>query len=200
MLRKIFIALLLLLALEAALLVGLFQWIGVWSIPVLIVANAAVVPFAGKWLFKKALMAPFKLKGAVLRGATATVSSVEPAPAPPRDADDESAPGPRDHFYLDVTVVPQQTAGPFRSWDPNELVLVRPDAKPEPDDDEVGSVEEVRFWDGAAWVEELPDDYAGDQRVRLLVSVAPGTRRAKFRYYFELFGDVTFPTAAAAAR
>ena len=79
-------------------------------------------------------------------------------------------------------------------------ILVRPGAEEIPDDedeDEVGSVGEVLVWDGASFAEDDPGKYEGERRLRLHVAVVPGTRRARFRYYFEVFGEVELPASSS---
>lgn len=207
MLRKLLVVLLLLLAAQVALTVALYQAIGWWALVAVAALNVVAGPLLVKRALKALFMMPFKAKGAVLRGASAVVHSVEPAAAPVReegdedDEDDEEEPeGARDYFYVDVTVAPRPAEGPFSHWEPGELVLVRPGAKAIPDDEddgEVGSVGEVLVWDGESFAEDDPGKYQGEQRLRLHVAVVPGTRRAQFRYYFEIFGDVELPATTS---
>ena len=204
MLKKLLIGLIVIAAAQLALAILLYRWMGWWAIPILLVINIVTGPFITKRALKALFLMPFKMKGAALAGATAVVNSVEPAPEPARrdedDDDEDDDEGPREHYYVDVTIAPKASqGGGFSHWEPGELVLVRPGAKAIPgddDEDEVGSVRELLVWSGT---EFGPDDdykYEGERRLRLHVAVVPGTREARFRYYFEIFGDVRFPSAA----
>ena len=189
-----------LLTVGAVAVVKLFGW---WSVPIL-VAGLAGLAWAGKVLAGKAFMAaikmPFKAKGAVLRGATATVNSVLPGEPPPRspddeDDDEEGVPhGERRYYWLDVAVTPLAPTGKFTMWEPGDLVLVAPTAKPDDvDDEESYGVSTVEVWEEDRFVPDEGYKYEGERRLRLLVGVPPAWRAARFRYYFELFGDVRFP-------
>jgi hypothetical protein len=164
---------------------------------------------AGKWLigrlFVRLLSAPFKLKGAVLRGASIDVHSVEPAQAPPAASDDDVPAGPRRYLRVELTVTPSAgMEGPFQLWEPGELRLVKEESRFDreyagADEDDQVSIRAVeiqhkgRFQDDEGW--KLP----GPQRLRLLLAVSPGVERLKFRYYFEEFGRVQLPPETATA-
>lgn len=198
MLAKLLIALLLISIVQLALAIGLFMWIGWWALPVLIAINALTGPFLAKRALKALFMMPFRMKGAALAGASATVHAVEAAHAPPPEDEDgaeEEPHGPREYYYVDVTIAPGPSKGGFTYWEPGELVLVRPGAKSIPDDDadEVGILHGLQVWQDGAFVEDEGYKYEGMQRLKLHVGVEPGTREARFRYYFEIFGDVVFP-------
>jgi len=176
-----------------------------WGLVLALVAGIV----AGKWLIARLLArlltAPFKLKGAVLRGASIEVHSAEPAQAPPAAPGEDVSAGPRRYVRVELTVTPAAgVESPFQTWEPGELRLVKEDARFDPDDPEadedhqvsIRSVEiqhECRFQHDDGW--KLP----GPQRLRLLLAVSPGIDRLKFRYYFEEFGRVELPPEPAAA-
>lgn len=171
---------------------------------------AAGLGLGGKWLVSRAirrlLTAPFKLKGAVLRGATAQVHSVIPAAAPvPGQNDDETSLSGREHYLLEVSITPAAPAeGPFQLWEPGDLRLVHPDHRLNPDaaeadeDDDHCSIRKVEIEQEGQFLTDDGWKLPGPQRLRLLLAVKPGTPRLKFRYYFENFGEVNLPAAPAA--
>lgn len=196
----------------AIVLVLLWKTVGWLTIPI-----ALVMLIAAAWgikiligrLIMKLFEAPFRLKGAVLRDARTTVHEVK-----------RLAAGPQFHEYqIDLTIQPNaEAATPFRSWNPHEIELVPfgtkpgppPDSKDDDEDEERNSavkkpwqVAKVEFWYKGQFVDKLPGE-DGDQenappldeneplnRVRLLACVPPDHKRVAFRYYFEVFGDVS---------
>ena len=229
---KFLLAIVLVLLFVAGAIAGLlaaFGWPGLLGLIV-------VIP-AALWAFKvllahqctRLVTTPFRMKGAVLRGAEATVHTVTPAPPPSVDiytdteeslADTDivdtleadeiaaereeyvsqhlAADARRAWYYVDVTirpVPPSPDAKGFLSWDPMDLTLTHPDAKPESiedGDDDLCVIPEVQIQRDGQW-EQLDDNCAGDQRIRLHVGVEPGHRQLRFRYYFEIFGTLTLP-------
>jgi hypothetical protein len=176
--------------------------LGWWAL--LVIPAVISLPFllAGGWILRQALAIPFRAKGAVLRGATATVHSLEPAPAPgpggEADGEDfEDDPGtPGRWLSLLATVEPREDgSGPFRLWEPAALRLADPDSDPmEGDGEEDGA--DVRRVEVEVDGTFRPDEglkYGGTLRVRLLLRVPPGERRLAFRYYLETFGSVRIP-------
>lgn len=163
---------------------------------------------AGK-LLMRAIATPFIAKGAVLKNAKVQVHAVTPALSPVREKsenisaeewaeinEEEDHEGPRDHFYLDVTITPHPAGGSFKLWEPGGLGLVSEDTKSgdiEGEVNEVGSVEVVEVWQDNSWSPDEGSKYAGPQRLKLHISVQPGTKIFKFRYYFETFGRVRLP-------
>lgn len=197
--RSIFFVCLVLGAVAVA-AIRLLPW---WGLAALLAGAVLSVLVLIKWGLPRLLKAPFRAKGAVLRGATVRVHSVERAEAPaaaPDDEDEATAGEPREHYRVDVTVTPRPPTGAFSLWAPSELVLVGPDARAEePEADETAG--EVRAVDVEQEGRFEPDGgmkYGGPQRLRLLVAVPPEQRRLRFRYYFEVFGDVALPAPAAA--
>jgi hypothetical protein len=198
---------LLLLLIAFILAVRFLPW---WGVLLFVAALVLGVRWVGGWLLKSLLLAPFRMKGAVLRGAIAQVHAVEPAEAPPEPAMDEAVVRdgdgdgaltvavPREYYRIDVTIVPRPTAGPFLFWEPGELLLVPSDSRarePEPDASTPDEVEV--FHEGQFGPDEM-GKYPGEQRLRLRFGLSRGgPRRLKFRYYFETFGAVLLPGATA---
>lgn len=207
MLKKLLVAVILLVVLECVATVLLFQAIGWLAIPAVLAANLVLLFVLKKLigrLITKAFTAPFKAKGAVLRGATAEIHSVTPASAPVRREDDDEDPaaeaGSLVHYLIDVTVTPVPNDGPFQHWEPGDIRLVLPTAKPDDTDgdDDDGVIHAVRIWQDGAFVDDEGMKFPGPQRLELHVGVAPTVREVRFRYYFELFGTVRFPSFNAA--
>ena len=169
----------------------------------LILVGWLVVPA----LLAKAFKAPFKMKGAALRGARIDVHGVRPAEAPARATDDqededeapEAAIQDRRYYRLDIMVTPPPPHGEsaFTHWEPGELVLVPPTQDPEAAlEDESCEVFDVRIYDGTAFVEDEDCKYEGPRRIELLVGVPPNERELALQYYFERLGRITFPEAS----
>lgn len=211
MLKKLLVAVILLVVLECVATVLLYQAIGWLAIPAVLAANLVLLFILKKVigrLITKAFTAPFKAKGAVLRGATAEIHSVTPASAPLRRKDDEdddedsaSEAGPLVHYLIDVTVTPAASDGPFQMWEPCSIQLALSTAKADDTDgdDEAGEIHAVRIWQDDAFVDDEGMKFPGPQRLELHVGVAPAIREVRFRYYFELFGTVRFPSSTSAA-
>ncbi|HVF09765.1 MAG TPA: hypothetical protein VNA16_03135 [Abditibacteriaceae bacterium] len=156
-------------------------------------------------VLKRLFLSPFLAKGAVLHDAEVRVRSITPAAAPPREVYGDATDlepgaaieaGPRDWYALDVTITPQESNGDFTLWKPGELVLVSPTAKANDPDDEgstLGAVHAVEVWHEGRWQPDDPGKYEGPQRLKLLAWVQPGAHRLRFRYYFEIFGDLEIP-------
>jgi len=180
-----------------------------------LVGLAVVIVFSAKyvvkWVFYRLFMMPFKAKGTVLHEATAVVLSLEPSavPVPPQverlehkdlsDADEEEFPPPpdeppRDYYRLEVTITPKPKVGGFQHWEPGELLLVLPDTKPMTGaDDNACSIEGLEIKENGRFITDEGFKPAGEQTLRLLIGVQPGTRRLVFQYYFEKFGEVVLP-------
>jgi len=163
-------------------------------------------------LFRRFLPGMFEAKSAVLRGARARVHAVTPAPEPKGEFDDEFADGFASPFadadgdaieptpgvwrYVDVTIeVPERGSNQdsaMTMWDPGELMIVEPRARPgkaanlDGFDDHLGGVHSVDVMQGGNWVALDGDKLLGTQRVRLHVDVRPGADLFKLRYYFEI--------------
>jgi hypothetical protein len=171
-----------------------------------------VAKFAGKYLLKKLTVLPFKMKGAVLRGATAQVHSITavappPAPAPGETAadtepDPDEAAAPRCFYQLDVTITPKQPTGKFTLWEPGDLSLMRPESGVGVDDETDDGSCTIRALEVEEEGQFKPNEgmkYPGPQRLRMTLGVAQGVTALKFRYYFEAFGEVRLPAPVAKA-
>ena len=130
--------------------------------------------------------APFRMKGAVLRGATLTVHSVTRSEPPPIYGPDQGGEGalqedeaadpaaveaerePRDYYWIDATITPTALPGAFRLWEPGEILFVPPDAK-EGDvetEEESGHIEGLEVFQDGAFVKDEGFKFEGPQRVR----------------------------------
>lgn len=186
--------------------VAAYKWFGVWGVVGLIAIGVFGLGLI-KWLLGRMLMnlftAPFKAKGAVLNSAAVQVHDVVSAPAPvfddEDDLDDLDDPDRLHWYHVDVTITPQtrdSRGQGFTMWEPGELMLAGPDAAADAideDEDEICYVHDVAVWQGDAFRLDDEGKYEGPQRIRMHVGIKSGTERLKFRYYFELFGDVAIP-------
>ena len=179
--------------------VAAVKLLGWWAVPLLF-AGLIGLAWGAKKLAGRALEAafkmPFKAKGAVLRGASVRVHAVTPGEPPARsDDDDEEPAGERRWVWLDVTVTPGPPTGKFTAWEPGELRLVGPDAKADdPDDEREWGPSAIEVWEEGAFVPDEGYKYQGERRLRMLFGVPPEPGAVQFRYYFELFGQVTLST------
>jgi len=199
---RLFVGLVLLLLLALAVAIVYLPW---WATVLLVAAGVLLAKPLGSWLFVRLIVAPIRLKGSVLRGAELVVHGVEPTQAPePQpctdDDDDEVAPAePLAWYWLDLTITPRLAKGArFTHWEPGDLSLAHPDARPPSlkDDDEpedVGQVHDVQVWVDGDFAPDEIGKYEGSQRVRLLAGMNPDATLAKLRYYFEFVGTVRFP-------
>ena len=215
---KRLIALLVLALLIAAVVLALRTlpwWAIVAGLVVLVVIGKLLLPR----LLKKLFLAPFRAKGAVLKGATATIHGIAATEALPKksateesDADDSpdeesdesdaagGKPGePRLHYLLEVTITPGQTDGPFGLWEPGEIMLVRPESVLRPESDEADDSDDscevgsIQYQEDGAWKNDEGMKFPGPQRLKMQLAVQPGASQLKFRYYFEEFGLVQLP-------
>ena len=185
-------------ALLVAGVVVAFRTLPWWALVIGFLLVVLIGKFVVKRLLKKLILMPFKAKGAVLRGAAATVHSVAPSTALPIDHDRDEPTKPCAHYLMEVTIAPQNGSGPFQLWEPSALELARFDAvrRPESDeaDDESGcNVEKIQVETEGQWNDDEGMKYGGAQRLQLWVAVQPGVRQLKFRYYLEEFGSVRIP-------
>ncbi|MBS0657151.1 MAG: hypothetical protein JSR82_02745 [Verrucomicrobia bacterium] len=168
-----------------------------WYLPLIVLGLGAGLVLAGRHFLQRLLLAPFRAKGRVLRGAECRVLRVEEAGAGPLalatlDAD----PAERDagvvqhRFLVEVEITPRPQDGAFGLWEPGELrVCARGSDPTAADEGDVGSITEVRVWDGADWAADAAQKYAGPQRLQLLVEL-PQPGPFVLRYYFEDLGEV----------
>lgn len=168
-----------------------------WALLAAVAGLAVAMPIFLRWGLTSLLKLPFKAKGAVLRNAAVDVHAIERAEPPALDPSDEaaSAVGPREHFRLEVTITPPAASGPFTLWEPGELAIVGPQARagePGTGEDDF-QVQALEIQEDDRFQADSGMKYGGPQRLRLLVAVPPGQRRLRFRYYFEVFGNVPLP-------
>ena len=182
--------LLLLLAAGALLAIDFLPW---WAIVGGIVFLAVLAKFFGGRILEPLFKMPFRAKGAVLRGAAAEIHSLASTPIEDGVAADDAN---RRFFLLEVTIRPAERGGAgFRLWEPGELRLVSPGAKPEDTDKdrELCDIQRIEIETEGRFVADEGMKYGGPQRLRLALAVAPDAGRLQFRYYFELFGMLSLP-------
>ena len=176
------------------------KYLPLWQVAIGAVVFLIVARYVGGYLLKQLFLAPFKAKGAVLRGAKVDVHSIMPTTKPADIEEDEEENEARRnarYFAFDVTINTQSTSGPFRSYDPSEISLVEFGKAISIDDEEESSIGDVIkvevFHDGKyhAYDENSPES----NRFRLTARVTPGPRKLAFRYYFESFGELVLPAA-----
>ena len=209
--------------------VAAFVYLDWWQAVLVSLATFLALIYAAKQVvrstfknFRKLAEGMFTEKSRVLRGATVTVHSVNPAVMPEelreqtrevidadRDADneegaDDGTPDYENYRWCEVelTVFPDSTqTSTFQSWDVGDLRVVPLDApKLEFLNAEQLDSPEFDLWnvrvvsDGA--VAELDNDkLIGPRRLRFVVGVPRGVRLVKLQYFFEQFGRVELPPA-----
>jgi len=181
--------------------IRMLPWWGILALFAGLTLGAAVLV---RWSLPRLLLIPFRAKGAVLRGAVVDLHAIARVEPPAAGPDEPAEREPRDHFRIEVTIAPRPSPGPFRLWEPGELIAAGPDARPgAPRDGETQfDVAELEVWEDGRFQADRGMKYGGAQRLRLLVAVPPGRRHLRFRYYLEVFGDLSLPgsTAPAAGR
>ena len=176
-----------------------YGYLPYWAGGVILGAYFAV-PFVIKRALYRLFEIPFRMKGSALRGATAILHGVKPAPLPENDDendDDDNKPArPLEYVWVDITVTPPEVStGKFTAWEAGELALLDYNRR-------------VRSMDvhGQAFAicdlciiqdgEEVADEgtkYFGPQRIKFRVGIDPAIKRYKLLYYFEAFGDIPIP-------
>ena len=198
-LRVIVIGILFLIIMGILALFGQAQWwLGLIIAGIIYVGSGFVLRRALFRLFKL----PFRAKGAVLKDAKAYIHAVRATVVPQHDEDvyseDETADF--NYFRIDLTIIPDPATGNFKHWEPGDLRLVPLDIDIDfhDDGDAYIRIEDIKIYDG----ETLhPDDgykFEGKQHLRLLVGARPDIQQAKFRYYFEEFGEVQLAATSSA--
>lgn len=101
---------------------------------------------------------------------------------------------PKDYVELDVTITPKADAG-NRFWEPSELILTSEKITSLADLEEksVGAVHTVEIWDGSAFGPDENDKYPGEQRLKIVFEVKPGTKSGWLCYYHEAIGQLELP-------
>jgi hypothetical protein len=183
----------------AVLVVLAIKYLPLWASLGLII----IVPVAG-WLIigrliKSFFMSGFEAKGKVLKDAQVEIHRLQRA-KPPKLDDDEvmeeiEEMGPLDWYFLDVTIIPESIDDGFTHWAPGDLQLVGMDAKPKDMEEET----EAYIWDyrvrlDGKFQEDETEKYKGPQRTLFHVGIPPEVKTLQFRYYFELFGEISFHT------
>lgn len=151
-------------------------------------------------LLKKLFEAPFRAKGAVLRGAKVSVHAITPAEPPAVDPNDEPLDPEmvaRRWLYLDLSVAPMKSEGSFRLWEPGELLLVAPESSLEEGDDSC-EVWDYQLAGEGGFVTDEMYKHEGEQRLRLHVAVKPTVNDLALRYYFEDLARVKLPSSSGA--
>jgi hypothetical protein len=199
MLRLILIAIILLCFTISGIFVVLIQfwgWKGLLAFPFIMVLLGWIIYFAIRRSFTRLLLSLFSLKSRVLRGAKLVVHSVTPIATPAeREGKDEE---PSDYVDVDLTITPKN-GDEGGVWEPSELILlskkIRSLAQLEDGEYEVGTVYEVRVWDGKEFSPDDPGKYPGEQRLKLTFTVKPGSSKAWLHYYAETIGALDLPFA-----
>lgn len=161
------------------------------------------------YLFKRMAISLFMTKSAVLRGAMVSIERVEPTTSPATeeasllesDSDDEDEDvdtSRKDlrYYLVEFHITPKPGQSRMQHYEPGEMQLVPFDMKVGVDEDEKqaaarsASMETIHLINENGDAEEI-DKIVGPARLRAVVGCPPTLRgRAKFRYYFESFGDV----------
>jgi hypothetical protein len=95
---------------------------------------------------------------------------------------------------LDVTITPKAD-GANRFWEPSELILTSEKITSLADLEEksVGAAHTVEIWDGSAFGPDENDKYPGEQRLKIVFEVKPGTKSGWLCYYHEALGRLELP-------
>lgn len=188
---------LLLLGVSAA-ISTLWKLVGWLTIPILLVGlivSGFIIKKLAVRAFHKVIQAPFRMKGAALKNASAEVHEVVTL----------SENDGRRQIRIDFTIIPDPSSqSTFASWDMTEVCLVPHGttdmANYDSDEDgyDVTSIE--LFQDGEFRTYEC-ETVNGPTRARFEASVPLDARRISFSYYFEVFGDfrVELPRIASTA-
>lgn len=191
MIKALFLAFVVL----AILAIKLLPW---WGSVALVLGFALMLKVLGGRILAGLFRAPFKAKGAALRGAEAVVHHIEAASAPPIEEVDEELRRELEaeragcsYYWIDATITPKNADSKFTHWEPGELVVASPIANM--DTDELTQVETVEVFKDGAFVPDDDFKYEGSRRLRLLVAVKPPAGPMCFHYYFEKFGQFQLP-------
>jgi len=174
-----------------------------WGVAGGVVVGLIFMKWVGGYLLKKLFLMPFKVKGAVLKGAKVTVHSVTQVPPPPPDESEDEEMKRFTHYYLiDATITPGESKGPFHMWNPEEIELIQfgkaVDADADEEDRRDGDVTDVEVFAENAYHKFDGEKFTDSNRFRFRVRAHPKLRRASFSYYFTTFGDIQLPAANAA--
>jgi hypothetical protein len=206
-----------------------FGWKGLIAFPFILILVLWLGKKAIGYMFKRFALGLFSMKAGVLRGASMTVHSVTPVPKPQPEPDveeeleDDDEPAetadtadvdeadddepdeedePQEYFAVDLTITPDAKNGQG-VWEATEFMLISERisslAELESGDKELGSVEEVKIWNGSAWGPDDEGKYPGQQRLLMTLAVKPGTSTGWLHYYNEPIGVVQLPRWQPAA-
>src|SRR5215208_6761919 len=139
-----------------------------WALVAILVALVVVAKFT----IKKLLLIPFKMKGAVLRNATAQVHAVTASLAPTKIDGDSEPQDPRRYFTLDITIQPKETGGSFSCWELGELRLTRPDFKSGEDDS--CNISELQYEEHGIFKNDEGFKFAGPRHLKMTLGVREG--------------------------
>lgn len=102
----------------------------------------------------------------------------------------------KDYVELDVTIAPKPAScNSFTFWEPTEFILASEKIRSLADLEEksVGDVHSVEIWDGSAFGEGDSDKYSGEQRLKIVFEVKPGSKSGWLCYYNEPIGQIDLP-------
>jgi hypothetical protein len=109
------------------------------------------------------------------------------------------------HVLVDFTITPKRGLSVMQYYDPSELMLAPFDHKvtfdEDPSDDDAGlaSVQQLRLVGESGAETDDFDKITGPAHLRVIFACPLSlTGRAKFRYYFETFGDLMVPPPPSA--
>jgi len=198
-----------LLGVIAVMLFKYFGWKGMVAFPLIVVALIWIGKFAIGKLIQQFASGLFSMKSGALKDATVAVHSIVPVAKPlevndeeaedkeegaegaeeeekeeEEEEEDEEEDKPEAYYEVDLTITPRD-GNKERFWEPGEFILVSEPVKKLMDleEKEVGSMHNVEIWDGVTFTPDDPGKYPGEQRLKLTVSVEPGTSRAWLQYY-----------------
>lgn len=167
-----------------------------WASIGIVIGGVLAAVLLARFLFRRFFYSLFGAKGNVLKNAVVEIHEIVPGDMPEDiGEDDEESEDYTDFtwYYMDVTITPQTGPSEFSYWEPGELMLVSMDARPRDiDDDDVAIIWDYRLWDNGEFVEDDNGKHPGPQRIVCQVGVRSGHDTLQFRYYFELFGRVSF--------
>src|SRR5262245_56106926 len=194
---RVIVLLFVVLGAAVAVAVRMLPW---WALLAVFAALMLAGVILVRWGLPRLLTLPFKAKGAVLRDAGVYVHSIEgpEASSTPQRSDDGGLAGDpdrRQHFLLEITITPRPPSGRFTLWEPGELRIVGHGARaddPEADEPNL-DVRSLEVHEDGSFLPDGGMKYEGPQRLRLLVAVPEGQHHLRFRYYFEIFGNISLP-------
>jgi hypothetical protein len=97
-----------------------------------------------------------------------------------------------------MTITPEASAGE-RVWEPSEFRLTAKKITRLEDLDECGMAWTVEIWNGTAFGPDDPGKYAGEQRLKIIFQVEPGTTKTWLQYYTESLGELVLPAWTVSA-